>query len=101
MMSGQTVDPKSLGSAEKAMKSSLQIVETHFLADKDYITGSNPTIADISCFEEIKQLESVQVDLSQWPKISAWMQRMRQLPHYGTVHKFFDGVVARQKTAKL
>lgn len=96
-MSGQPVDTKALAPYEKAMKAAMNTIETHFLADKPFISGSTPSIADLSAYEEIRQLESVGVDFAQWPKINAWMARVKELPHYGQVHKFFDAFVARQR----
>eukprot|EP01122_Echinamoeba_exundans_P000136 TRINITY_DN1011_c0_g1_i2.p2 TRINITY_DN1011_c0_g1~~TRINITY_DN1011_c0_g1_i2.p2 ORF type:complete len:173 (+),score=30.12 TRINITY_DN1011_c0_g1_i2:635-1153(+) len=96
-MMGKPVDTKGLVPYEKAMKTALSTIETHFLGDKEFITGSKPTIADLSCLCEVKQLESVNVDLSAWPKITAWMERMKQVPHYNVVNKFFDAFVAKQK----
>jgi glutathione S-transferase len=96
-MMGKPVDTKGLVPYEKAMKAAISTLEAHFLGDKEFIGGSTPTIADLSAFCEVQQLQTVNVDLSAWPKLFAWMERMRKIPHYNVANKFFDAFVAKQK----
>lgn len=55
---------------------------------KDFIAHSDePTIADFACYNEFDQLELTGLfDFSKYPKVHAWMSRMKTLPHYDEVH---------------
>ncbi|XP_058121208.1 glutathione S-transferase 1-like [Anopheles ziemanni] len=49
----------------------------------DYVVGSSLTIADFSCISSIATLVGVvPLDEEKFPKISAWMNRMKELPYY-------------------
>ncbi len=63
--------------------------ENHFCKD-DFLAGtSGPSLADIACFEELQQLGPANLlDLSQWPALTAWLARMRELPHHDALHRF-------------
>ena len=55
--------------------------------------GDHPSIADLLAYEEIVQLtelgllDEVQVVSQQFPKVFAWLGRMKQLPYYEEVHR--------------
>lgn len=54
-----------------------------FLSDNDYIAGTNLTIADFSFVTTMSSLKVfLEPDSSKYPKINAWMERLRQLPYY-------------------
>nr|AEJ87247.1 glutathione s-transferase E7 [Anopheles plumbeus] len=53
-----------------------------FLLD-DYVVGKNLTIADFSCISSVASLVGVvPLEVDKFPKISAWINRMKQLPYY-------------------
>jgi glutathione S-transferase len=58
--------------------------------DDDYIASSSqPTIADLLCYEEIVQVTmtgALEGGLDDYPNIIAWTNRMRRLPYHGEVH---------------
>ncbi|XP_319970.4 glutathione S-transferase 1 [Anopheles gambiae] len=48
-----------------------------------YMVGESLTIADFSCISSIATLVGVvPLDESKFPKITAWMRRMQELPYY-------------------
>ena len=54
-------------------------------------TPDEPTIADLLAFEEVVQVETTGTlgggaSLDEYPNVSAWLDRMKQLPHYDAVH---------------
>ena len=55
-------------------------------------TPDEPTIADLLAFEEVVQVERTGTlgdgvaSLDEYPNVSAWVDRMKQLPHYDAVH---------------
>ncbi|XP_016984947.1 glutathione S-transferase 1 [Drosophila rhopaloa] len=54
-----------------------------FLAGNDYIAGSQLTIADFSIISTVTSLQAfVEVDAAKYPKVTAWIERLKQLPYY-------------------
>jgi glutathione S-transferase len=55
--------------------------EKFWLKESLFIGGMTlPSIADLSAFCEIIQLQIIQYDFSPYPKISAWIQKMISIP---------------------
>ena len=52
------------------------------LALNPYLTGADPTIADISLYAYTHVAHEGGFDLSEYPAIRAWLSRFRQLPGY-------------------
>ena len=49
------------------------------LASNRFITGDEPTIADVSCCGYLFWADQARVDLNDWPAIVAWLDRIRSL----------------------
>lgn len=54
------------------------IVDKH-LADRDFLLGERPTIADISLAGYVFMPEATGIDHCQFPRIEAWKDRLKQL----------------------
>ena len=50
------------------------------LANGGFLVGSAPTIADVSCCGYLFWADQADVDIGQWPHVSAWLDRMRAQP---------------------
>ncbi|EGZ10467.1 hypothetical protein PHYSODRAFT_337279 [Phytophthora sojae] len=63
---------------------------------KDYIAQSDePTLADFAAYCEFVQIELMGVyDFSKFPKFSAWMQRMKKVPHHDEIHAPLDDLLS-------
>ncbi|KAF2068867.1 hypothetical protein CYY_009810 [Polysphondylium violaceum] len=63
--------------------------ENNFISSKD-----NPTIADFSCYSEIKQLDILGYKgiSENFPHIKNWMRRMESLSSYDQVHKILHSL---------
>ena len=59
----------------------LRIME-QALAKRDYLVGNQATLADISLYAYSHVADEGGFDLSAYPKINAWFQRIEQLPGY-------------------
>ena len=57
----------------------LKIVE-HHLEDRPYVTGSRPTIADLSMMGYLFYGDELTVPLEDFPNIGNWMGRVKALP---------------------
>ncbi|XP_037716872.1 glutathione S-transferase 1-like [Drosophila subpulchrella] len=76
---GQTKIPKE---RYDAIIEIYDFLET-FLGDNDYIAGGQLTIADFSIISTVTSLEAfVELDSAKYPKVSAWIKRLQQLPYY-------------------
>lgn len=52
------------------------------LAQSDYITGKQATIADIALYSYIAAAPEGNVDLSDYTHVTQWMTRLEALPHF-------------------
>lgn len=52
------------------------------LERRDWLVGRSPTIADISCYAPIAQMDEAGLKEGDWPNIAAWTARVRDLPGY-------------------
>jgi glutathione S-transferase len=68
-------------SKQKAGNRALKIMESHLLASK-YLVSDNPTIADISLFAYTHVAHEGGFDLSQFPAIKQWIERIKALPNF-------------------
>ncbi|EDW62180.1 glutathione S-transferase 1 [Drosophila virilis] len=54
-----------------------------FLKDNKYIAGDQLTIADFSLISSISSLVAyIPIEATKYPKLSAWIKRLEQLPYY-------------------
>ncbi|KAF4315471.1 hypothetical protein G195_009684 [Phytophthora kernoviae 00238/432] len=63
---------------------------------KDFVAESDaPTLADFAAYCEFVQIELMGVyDFSKHPKFSAWMKRMKSVPHHDEIHAPLDGLLS-------
>ena len=59
---------------------------------KDFVAETDePTIADFAAYCEFVQIQLMGIhDFSKYPKLSAWLKRMKALPHHDEIHKPVD-----------
>uniref|UniRef100_A0A7S3KCJ2 Glutathione transferase n=2 Tax=Euplotes crassus TaxID=5936 RepID=A0A7S3KCJ2_EUPCR len=70
----------------KILKLSLKNIENIFLKD-DFLAGPEICIADLTFYNEILQLKYVEYDLSKYPKLLAWCDRMAAIPEVQKITK--------------
>ncbi|KAH8407569.1 hypothetical protein KR222_007010 [Zaprionus bogoriensis] len=72
-----------------------------FLKDYDYAAGDQLTIADFSLIAPISSLTAYsEIDPVKYPRISAWIKRMEELPYYsenGNGNELFKAAVRDTK----
>jgi len=52
------------------------------LAGRDWLVGESATIADLSCFAPVEQMDEAGLAEADWPNVAAWARRIRALPGY-------------------
>ncbi len=57
----------------------LGIMDAH-LAAREWLALEHPTIADVSCFGPISMLPDSGYDTERWRNLTAWLERLRDLP---------------------
>ncbi len=50
------------------------------VATRPFILGSHVTVVDVSCCGYLFWADQTQIDLSDWPHVVAWLNRIRALP---------------------
>ncbi|EDV98897.1 glutathione S-transferase 1 [Drosophila grimshawi] len=72
--------------------------QTELLLEKSYIAGDTLTIADLCCAATVTSMSLVfDIDPQQYPKITAWLARLGQLPYF----EKFNNVGAKQYTGLM
>ncbi len=74
----------------------LGVLDRHMLKDR-YVCGPDVTIADYFGAVQTGLSQAVDFDLSPWPNVKAWLDRMRARPAWGEVHAAFYGFVASRR----
>jgi glutathione S-transferase len=67
-----------------------RIVDKH-LADKKYLVGDRLTIADLSLAGYVYMPEETGIDMSEFPNIAAWKERISDLPGWRHPHDLMPG----------
>ena len=67
----------------------MKVLDQDYLASSDYLFGDHATVADLAACAEIAQLSAQYTnlyDFSPYANLSAWLEKMSQVPGYDTVH---------------
>jgi glutathione S-transferase len=67
--------------ASQEAENLFKLLEAH-LADRDFLVGTGPTIADVALYSYLAVADEGELSLSGYPKIRAWLQRLEHLPHF-------------------
>jgi glutathione S-transferase len=62
-------------------RGALSVLDAH-LAGRSWVVGAAPSIADLGLFPYISVAGDAGVSLSDWPEVSAWLERIRALPGF-------------------
>lgn len=59
-----------------------------FLESTDYLVGNNLTLADLSSWPIVEScIQLIPMEAEKYPKIHAWLARLRKLPYYEELNK--------------
>lgn len=82
------------------LKETLRIFES-FLEGNLYMTGSCPTILDLSVLSSYMMLKSTFRDYGELPNMSAWFERMKKLPGFEENETASKGILALMTAKQL
>ncbi|KAG7384331.1 Glutathione S-transferase theta-1 [Phytophthora pseudosyringae] len=87
--SASPADLAFLENVDALIEKEMTLLET-FL-DKDYVAHTDaPTVADYAAYCEIDQLEMMGYEFAKYPKVTAWIARMKQIPFHDEVREDLD-----------
>ncbi|KUF84000.1 pectate lyase G [Phytophthora nicotianae] len=87
-------DQAALEGKDALIEKECTLLET-FLVN-DFIAHTDfPTIADYTAYCEIDQLELMGYDFSKYPKVSAWIARMKTQPFNDEIHEPLKGFLTK------
>lgn len=64
----------------------LELIESRYLVTNKYLTGPRSTIADICVAVVISLLDWTNFNFKMWPKVEAWLNRVKQNHFWDEVH---------------
>jgi glutathione S-transferase len=78
----------------------LDVLDRHMLRDA-YVCGPELSLADYIGSVYVGLSEAIDFDLSPWPNVSRWMERMRSRPAWHEIHAAFYGLIAKLHDSRL
>ena len=75
---------------QSRLRSSYAVLNDH-LANRDWIVGPGPTIADLSCCGYLYYPEPFGFSRAHWPHIDAWLNRIAALPGWKPPYDLMPG----------
>lgn len=79
----------------------LRVMNDHLLGDSPWLAGEAMTIADLFAAAFVSLVELVGSDLAAYPKVRAWLERVKAQPAWASVNAAFDGWAASLKGQEL
>lgn len=84
-----SVSDEEVQQAKENFEKMLDMLQSYFLKDTQYISSNQISIADIMALNELTQVVALGIDFSKdRPKIAEWYERCKQAlqPHFDEVH---------------
>jgi glutathione S-transferase len=73
--------PLDLAKLQAAANRVFEILNAH-LSDREWLELDHPTIGDIACFPYTALAGEGGIDLSQYPNVLGWIERMKSIPNF-------------------
>lgn len=90
----ETTQQETLQWGSERARQAMQLLDDHLLADDPYLCGSDLTIADYLGVAMVTAGEHIGVNLDAFPKVKAWLGRMKSLPSWDKVNQVHEGFKA-------
>ena len=72
----------------------LGVLDNDMLGDHPFICGAQISVADYLAAGPLGLADGAGFDFAAWPRVSAWLDRMKARPAWDPVHAAFRGLVA-------
>jgi glutathione S-transferase len=72
----------------------LKVLNDHILGANPYLCGNEMTIADYFAASFVALAETIGSDLGRYPRVRAWLDRMKSLASWRSVNEVIDGYAA-------
>jgi glutathione S-transferase len=82
MVRFQNPDPAVIQHAKARAERALQVLN-EVLADREFLVGDSPTIADLAILPHISVAEEAEIDLAPYANVRNWLARIMALPGAG------------------
>lgn len=79
----------------------LSVMNDYWLKDHDWLAGDRITIADYLAGSIVALGEMLRYDLGKYPRVRAWLDRVKALPKWGEVSEALDGFSASLEGKKF
>ena len=86
MLSSESANEHLVESGLKTLSRQLEMLETKYLHNTHFLTGNRITVADSFIGTVLLQIEWTGMKLQMWPKVDAWLSRVKKQVHWDTVH---------------
>jgi glutathione S-transferase len=90
----------SLARAETDSRRWFDVLDRHWLGVETYLGGTAPSLADYMGAVHVTNGELIAFDLAPWPRILRWVEAMKALPSWASVHAAFAGWCEMQRAAR-
>lgn len=80
-----------LARSRELAEAKLTVLNDHILGDRPFVCGARVSLADYFGLPLVALGELVDFDLSPWPQVQAWVERMKSRPAWPTVDTAFQG----------
>ncbi|MBS0240530.1 MAG: glutathione S-transferase family protein [Proteobacteria bacterium] len=77
----RTVDPAVMAHFRPLAEAALTFVD-QALEGRDWLVGDRCSIADIGCFGRMVFMAEGGLEISRWPRLEAWTQRLKAMPRF-------------------
>lgn len=96
LLIGAPVDEQSLKTGYEFLARFLPVIEGQLKKTK-YLAGDELSIADFALLANVDPAEVVELDLTPYPKLSAWRENLQAQGFYQKVHKFYGESLMPEK----
>lgn len=83
-------DPAVIAFLSGRARAALGVLDTH-LADRSWMVGDAPSIADLSCIGYLFFTDETEIDMAPYPAVMAWRDRVAALPGWRHPYDLMPG----------
>lgn len=90
----ETAQQETLKWGKERAAQAMQVLNDHILGSRDYVCGSDMTIADYHGAGLVTGGEHIRIDFGGYPNVEGWLGRMKSRPAWSKVNQVHEGFKA-------